>query len=435
MGLSFSSPERGGQHEQSIETTIEITTIKDLPEEILAKALLGSEAPLSHRRICKQLRSLFDESCTQLRIRNRDHLSLDPSAVHAESGCMHGDLLSLLTRLPRLDALLVRDGSCSPALPWTEMGQIHGRQLTYLILKCNWKPKRLTVIHHHNWQLGFLDLFPSLRRLEVKCGDPLCGSEMTAPTLELQPLSALRDLQHLELRGLPVRDLGPLASCSQLQFLDMAGCPIEDLGPLTGCNHLQLLCLARCLVEDLGSLKGCSWLRFLDLTGCPIESLQPLVQCTELHTLKLSSIQTLRDLGPLGACASLQHLELGGCLSITNLKPLEQCTNLLCLDLFASRASDFEALSSCTGLQSLNLFGCRHLHSLAPLASCRNLQRLNIGYNTIISFEPLWGLQELQHLYLDGTHTTMEGGGQPELGPLTRVKHLHLHEMHMPLGF
>ena len=324
MATSFASLELGGElHEHDIDTTIE-----DLPDEILAKSLLGMGPPFSRRRICKQLRSLFDESCTQLRIQDQGRLLSDPPTAHVGPGLngnssetifQHGDLLSLLSRLPRLDTLLDQDHRRGEDLPWEEMGQILGGQLTRLVFQCDRHP-------------GFL---------------------------------------------------GPLKGCSRLHFLELGFCPIEDLGPLA---HCQKLC-----------------------------------------TLRLFHLDTLPDLGPLSACVSLQHFDLYGCSRITSLKPMELCTNLLRLNLCVSRVSDFSALSSCTGLQRLCLFGCVHLHSLAPLASCRKLQHLDIRMQTIPSLEPIWGLQsELHHLYLLGTHSSGLCPGPPELGPLTRVKHLHL---------
>ena len=375
MDTSFASLELGGElHEHDIDTTFE-----DLPDEILARSLLGMQPPFSHRRICKQLRSLFDESCTQLRIQDQGRLQSDLPTAHGGPGLymssskpsvfQHGDLLRLLKRLTRLDTLLDKDPSRGPALPWEEMGQILGGQLTRLVFHCN------------SQQLSFLELFPSLRRLEV-----YRSSRMTPQhAMELQPVSALRALLHLVLHGLPVKDLGPLTGCSQLQILELSFCPIEDLGPL--------------------------------------------VHCQKLCTVRLFFIDTLRDLGPLVAYVSLQHLDLYGCSSITDIKPLELCNNLLHLNLYTSRVTDFSALSSCTGLQRLCLFGCVHLHSLAPLASCRKLQYLDICMHTstIPSLEPLWGLQELQHLCLLGRQSSGLHPGQPDLGPLaTRVKYLRL---------
>ena len=379
MDPSFASLEQGELH--GIEHGIH-PTIEDLPDDILAKSLLGMEAPFSHRRICKQLRSLFDESRTQLRL----HVLPDPSAAHGvpvhgessldasttESVFQHSDLLSLLRRLPHLDTLSDMDRRRSQALPWEEMGQILGGQLTCLVFQCDRHP-------------GFLELFPLLRRLEMTCSEHLC-------TVELQPLSALHALRHFELSGMFIKDLGPLTGCRQLQLLDLSSCPLEDLGPL--------------------------------------------VHCTALHTLKLTGIIMLRDIAPLGACASLQHLELNSCSFVTNLKPLELCTNLLHLDLSFSCATDFEALSSCTNLQHLCLFRCLHLHSLAPLASCRKLQHLDIHMSTISSLEPLWGLQELQHLDLRGTRISRLGDKRAglELGPLKKIRSLLLH-FSMPPGF
>ena len=334
------------------------TTIEDLPEEILAKSLLGMEPPFSHRRICKQLRSLFDESCTQLRIQDHRHLA-------TEGVIQHSNLLSLLRRLPRLDTLWDLDRSRGEALPWREMGQILGRQLTHLVFHCD-------------THLGFLELFPSLRRLEVVRSDLMPSQCMP----DLRPLSALRALQDLGLR-VPVKDLGPLSGCSQLQLLDLAG-----------------------YIEE--------------------PRLEPLAHCKKLRTLKLSGVDTLRDLGPLGRCASLQHLDISRCSGITNLKPLELCSSLLYLNLSSSRASDFEALSACTALRRLDLSSCWHLRSLDPLSSCRKLRHLDIGSNKISSLEPLWGLQELQHIELWDTHTSWLDNKPPELGPLTRVKRLQL---------
>ena len=370
MDSSFASLELGGEElHDGIETTVE-----ELPDEILTKSLLGMEPPFSHRRISKQLRGLFDEGCTKFRIQDQGCLQSDPPTAHGGPGLnknssdtvfQHGDLLSLLRRLPRLDTLLDQDHCRSQALPWAEMGQILGGQLTCLVSRCD----------RH---LGFLELFPSLRRLEVRRSSCVTFQH----TIELQPLSELCALQHLGLRFLPVRDLGPLGSCSQLQFLELHFCPIGDLGPLA---HFKKLC-----------------------------------------TLRLLHLDTMRDLGPLSACVSLQRLDLYGCSRITSLTSLELCTNLLCLDLFTPRVSDFSALSLCTGLQHLCLFGCGHLPSLTVLASCRKLQHLVIRMKTLPSLEPLWGLQELHHLYLLGTQSGGLCPGPPGLGPLTRVKHLHL---------
>ena len=358
------------------------TTLEDLPEHLLAKSLLGLEPPFSLRRVCKQLRRLFDESCTQLRIQHAQYLMASGSAFQ------YGTLLCLLRRLPRLSTLMDLDPRRGLNLPWVEMGQILGGQLTRLVYHCNWR-------------LRFLEQLSSLRSLELRRGGA------SQHMLELQPLSALHGLEHLSLNDLPVRDIGPLTGCSRLQTLELSGCPIRDLGPLRGFYQLQ----------------------FLDLCGCPIKDLEPLAQCADLRTLKLSH-HTMRDLGPLGACVSLQHLDLGGCRSITRLEPLEQCTNLRHLNLSSAMASDFDFLASCTGLQHLNLSFCVHLRSLSPLVCCPNLQHLDISVNTIFTLEPLWGLQKLQYLDLRGTRAARLGDGiegpRPELGPLTRVKDLLL---------
>ena len=79
MGASVSAPAPvpntvlGGQQAQVLIDDLEgssETYIQDLPEDLLAKALVGSEPPFRHRQVSRQLRDLFDESRTQLRIQD-----------------------------------------------------------------------------------------------------------------------------------------------------------------------------------------------------------------------------------------------------------------------------------------------------------------------------------------------------------------------------
>ena len=319
-----------------------------LPFDILAKSL-GMEAPLSYRRVCKQLRSFSDDSRTQLRIQDQGYISPgSSSAGHNSAGkaFQHADLLCLLRRLPRLDTLLDLDPYRSPALPWEEMGQILGGQLTRLAFHCRWQVGPLT----------FLTQFSSLHTLEG-----LCGEDPQPPPLELTlpgPQSAWSALRHLSVPGL-LALLQPLSALRGLQHLVVRGLPVMDLRSLTGCSQLQCLELRKCLVKDLGPLGGCSQLQSLDLGGCFVISLGALARCTELRTLKLSHIDNLPDLGPLASCRKLQHLDISLNV-ISNLEPLGGLQELRHLDMRGTR--------TWLGYE---------LPSLGPLARIRDLRLLN----------------------------------------------------------
>ena len=226
-----------------------------LPFDILVKSL-GMEVHLSHRQVCKQLRSFSDDSRTQLRIQDQGHLSQGPcaarggpslfihyaesvqdqghispgpsSAGHNSAGkaFQHADLLSLLRRLPHLETLLDLDPCRSQALPWEEMGQILGGQLIRLTFHCRRQVGPLT----------FLTRFSLLHTLEV-----LRGEDPQPPTSELSlpgPQSAWHALRHLSVPdSLARRDLlRPLSALHSLQHLVVRGLPVTDLGPLTGCS-------------------------------------------------------------------------------------------------------------------------------------------------------------------------------------------------------
>ena len=240
-----------------------------LPFDILVKSL-GTEVHLSHRQVCKQLRGFSDDSRTQLRIQDQGHLSPGPSAASnnsAGSAFQHADLLGLLRRLPHLDTLLDLDPRRGRALPWEEMGQILGGQLTSLVFHCRWQVGPLT----------FLTQFFSLHTLEV-----LCCEDPQPPPLELTlpgPQSAWYALRHLSVpESLALRELlRPLSALRGLQHLVVRGLPVTDLASSKTWGHSVVA--ANCSHWIWGAALSSAWGRWHAAQSCAPSSSHTLITC------------------------------------------------------------------------------------------------------------------------------------------------------------
>lgn len=79
---------------------------------------------------------------------------------------------------------------------------------------------------------------------------------ITAPVLDLAPLTALSRLEHLVLRGVRATDLAPLSSLTALTELTLERTRVRDLRPLTGLPALRHLTIADGLVADATPLAG-----------------------------------------------------------------------------------------------------------------------------------------------------------------------------------
>jgi Leucine-rich repeat (LRR) protein len=86
---------------------------------------------------------------------------------------------------------------------------------------------------------------------------------------DLSPLSALPNLQKLDLSRTQVADLSPLATLTSLKKLDLFRTQAADLSPLATLTDLEDLGLSWSLVADLSPLKGLANLKRLYIRGTP----------------------------------------------------------------------------------------------------------------------------------------------------------------------
>ena len=182
----------------------------------------------------------------------------------------------------------------------------------------------------------------------------------------LQPLSALQQLQKLELDGgaYSGTSLKGLAGLPQLrEFKQDYGhlLSLEGLGP--GITSLSLWSVP---FSSLDGVEAATSLQRLVLYDIRPPMLNPLASLSTLTELSItgnddpandSQLITLRHLE--GSCSSLQHLLLNRCPNLQSLAGVEQLCNLNMLYLIVCNVTSLQPLAQLTGLTTLYIENCK----------------------------------------------------------------------------
>ncbi len=89
-------------------------------------------------------------------------------------------------------------------------------------------------------------------------------------------ISALENLQGLNLFGTTVTDLRPLSKLTQLRELNLFYVPVSNIAPLAELKNLEHLDLSDTQVSDIRPLAKLTRLRYLDLSNTKVSDLSPL---------------------------------------------------------------------------------------------------------------------------------------------------------------
>lgn len=239
----------------------------------------------------------------------------------------------------------------------------------------------------------------NLRQTKISDLTPLSESALTMLNIERTPVSTLAGLPTERFRKLLATDAGTLADISALKGapivdLQLKGTQVIDLGPLAGNTTLQTLSLETVDVSDLSPLAGLP-LQDLRLYRTKVRELTPLAG-SPLRRLDIRQT-AVRDLTPLATLKQLDYLNIVD-NSITSLAALK---DLPLTQLYADKSK----LTSLTGLEgtklSILLLADTKIRDLAPLRGLP-LKRLVIAGTQVEDLTPLAGMQ-LENLDLSYT--------------------------------
>jgi len=168
---------------------------------------------------------------------------------------------------------------------------------------------------------------------------------------DISPLSGLKDLFQVELRGNDIRDISPFSEMKSLAAVGLNSNPVQDISPLTECTQLKSLDLCSVDTYDGSAMAGLGSLDFLDISNAT-DSYRYLAGKT-ITELKVSRT-SLSDLSLLADVGGLKRLELSG-TQLSELSGLENLPELEYINLSGISADDFGVLLRLPNLQKVTV--------------------------------------------------------------------------------
>lgn len=192
---------------------------------------------------------------------------------------------------------------------------------------------------------------------------------------EISELSALTDLAdtltELYIWKNPITDFSDISALKNLNILDINTTMLDSLEDIAVLEQLTELYCWNTRLSDLSPVTSLTNLNVLDINSNPIEDISYLSALSELKKLYIWNVG-LKDIDVLGSLTSLEILDLNQ----------NQIDNVSCL-------------SSLSRLEELHIWE-NELADLSPLSGLHNLKKLDIHKNKISSLDFMDHLKNLE---------------------------------------
>lgn len=198
----------------------------------------------------------------------------------------------------------------------------------------------------------------------------LSGNEMIQ---DLEPLSALNQLQTLYINDTKILDLNEIRFALKLKKLVAKGSTLWDIHAVQYFENLTYLDLSGTNVQDLSELRKLKNLRHLNLSGSTVINFEPLSGLASLTWLDVSNT-SFADTRFLLSNVHLQYLNLARS-GVTTLKDCENFRELEWLDASETYITDLSGLIAHPALRELRINQTR-VNSLAGLTEALKLEKV-----------------------------------------------------------
>ncbi|MDE0042220.1 MAG: leucine-rich repeat domain-containing protein [Candidatus Poribacteria bacterium] len=198
---------------------------------------------------------------------------------------------------------------------------------------------------------------PNLRQavseaLNLPAGDPITQADMRQLTslntaarqvTELAGLEFATNLRRLFTGDNPkITGLNPIAGLRQLEYLDIVGIPRVDITPIAKLTNLRGLAIAACHLVDISPVMNMASLNYLDAGANQIVDITPLANLTNLTNIRLNDNRIV-DITPLANLNKLDQLIIDR-NAIVDVRPLSGLTQLQVLEIHKNRIVDHSPL-------------------------------------------------------------------------------------------
>ena len=201
----------------------------------------------------------------------------------------------------------------------------------------------------------------------------------------------------LDVRNQGIANLTGLEFATNLHFLRIADNPTIDLNPIANLTQLESLILWSIPQLNIAPLANLTNLRNLTIAVCDIDDISPLGTLTRLTNLYAGNNQII-NVTPLARLTNLVALDLRRNNRITDVTVLANLTQLTELNLSHNKIEDVSPLANLAQLAFLSLRENR-IVDVSPLANLSKLETLDIRHNLIPDYTTLDRLALTEFLY------------------------------------
>jgi len=202
-----------------------------------------------------------------------------------------------------------------------------------------------------------------------------------------------------------IKNLNALSELRDLKHLDISSTSITNLGPISNVTLLESLNIANTSTSNIQFIKYSDRLKYLDISNTKIENISELLNLKSLVGVKAerTPIQSFSVLNEFKNLTDLDLTESG----FNNLENIKELVKLERLDLSKNYMLNFSAIASLTSLKYLDL-SQSNLQDLSPLKGMTRLELLDITGTSVADLSPVETLPELKKISADQTKLSVE---------------------------
>ncbi|MFH1119548.1 MAG: leucine-rich repeat domain-containing protein [Bacteroidota bacterium] len=231
-------------------------------------------------------------------------------------------------------------------------------------------PKEDSVFYADTIKLNPATVFMEIRRILRAEQVNISGIK---GIFDLEPISALTSLKHLNISGASISGMEPARNLSKLETLNASASLVASLLPLLYCSNLRYLDVSSTFVTDISIVENFNKLETLDISGIQADNLKAVSKLALLRELRLNQ-SAIRSLEGIEQLSSLEVLEISD-TPVVNILPAGKLSALQILSMEKTFVSDITPLASLPSLEYIYLDNTP-VNDLSPLKNIASLKAI-----------------------------------------------------------
>ncbi|MFK7952123.1 MAG: leucine-rich repeat domain-containing protein [Ekhidna sp.] len=197
-----------------------------------------------------------------------------------------------------------------------------------------------------------------------------------------------------------IQNLEPLTALKDLESINVSNTKVKDLSPLRYSRELRQIDASNSIISDLSPLQYFESLTHLDLEASEVTDISTISRLKKLSSLNLSSTSII-DFSPIKGLKNIQNIDLSN-TSFSNPSLLAESNRITKLNLSRTMITDLSSFQSITNLRELNISETA-ITDLSYLSNLPNLEILRMDQTPVKSLEKLTSIPSLLKIYADNT--------------------------------